>query len=362
MPGVIRFQQDVGLLSNKRMALEIAVGLAHLTGRRLSMPFEKKIGPSPVSSIPADRAGEDARVLDLLEVPVPIVHPDEWDDEFLGSASEMHDWEVVAHGVVVAGPEIPVDDPVFTDFLNGRTKIWAVPHSDARVVDISGRLLSFYSYFFYATGPERRGLHALLRGVRPRRPYRELGSEIASDLGRYNAAHIRRSDLTKGIKAYADVTPAMIADNLAALLPTDEPLLVCSEVDGSDELFDPLRVHFPDLVFANDLILHDHGEAFYELPHHEDNALGVVTQLVGARANAFVGTMGSTFSAMIQRERILHDPNARFMFTADFSPPGPMFRDGEFQEVRDGSFSWNRIGLKMSPDVLAWFREWPEVA
>ena len=45
MPGVIRFQQDVGLLSNKRMALEIAVGLAHLTGRRLSMPFEKKIGP-----------------------------------------------------------------------------------------------------------------------------------------------------------------------------------------------------------------------------------------------------------------------------------------------------------------------------
>ncbi len=360
MPGVLRVQHDVGLLSNKRMALEIAVGLAHLSGRRLSMPFDEPIGPSPVSSIPTELRGAPTGVLDLLELPVPIVHADEWTQDYDGSAIETHDWGTVAGGVCVVDSKVPVDDPVFNDFLNGRKTIFTVPSSDARIVEITGRLLSYYSYFFYAAGPARRGLHALIRGVRPRRPYRELGPAIADDVGRFHAVHIRRSDLTAGIKAYGAVSAEMIAANLAEILPTNEQLVVCSEVDSGDDLFVPVRAQFPDVVFANDLILHDHNESFYALPHHEDNALGLVTQQLATRAATFVGTMGSTFTAMIQRDRVLADPNERFLFTADFSPPGPTFERGEFQETLDGSFSWNRVGLKMPPEVLAWFREWPE--
>lgn len=362
MPGILRVQEDVGLLSNKRMALEIAVGLAHLSGRRLSMPFEKPIGAAPVSSISTEMSGAPAGLLDLLELPVGVVHPNEWTHEFEGSAIESHDWGVIGAGVCVAGSKIPLDDPVFKDFMHGRTKVYRAPSSDARVVEINGRLLSYYSYFFFATGPERRSLHALIRGVRPRRPYRELASAIAADVGTFNAVHIRRSDLTQGIKAYAAVTAEMIANNLAELLPTDERLVVCSEMDANDELFVPLLARFSNVSFANDLILGDHESSFFALPHHEDNALGLVTQLVAAQAAAFVGTMGSTFTAMIQRDRIIADPSERFLFTADFSPTGPTFVAGEFQEIQGGSFSWNRVGLKMSPDVLAWFREWPEAA
>ena len=69
-----------------------------------------------------------------------------------------------------------------------------------------------------------------------------------------------------------------------------------------------------------------------------------------------------TFTAMIQRQRLLRDPNERFLYTADFTPDGPLFQHGEFVERQGGSYSWNRIGYAMSPDVLAWFREWPESA
>jgi hypothetical protein len=360
MTGALRVQQDVGLLTNIRMAAEVAVAIAHLSGRRLSMPFEVPIPPAPVSSIPPEKRGTPGGVLDLLELPVPVVHPDEWASEFDGRAVETHDWGAVAEGVCVVDPEMSLDDPVFMDFLNGRKKVWTVPQSDAKTVAINGRLLTFYSYFFFATGPTRRGLHALIRGVRPRQPYRELGAKIAGDAGRFNAVHIRRSDLTKGIPAYNSITPEMIAENLTSLLPPDEQLIVCSEMDARDELFEPVLARFSNVEFANDLILEDHGDAFFGLPHHEDNALGLVTQQVAARAASFVGTMGSTFTGMIQRERRVADPNSRFVYTADFSPEGPTFAHGEFQDIRAGNFSWNRMALKMSPDVLAWFREWPE--
>ena len=82
MPGVLRVEHDVGLLSNKRMALEVAVAFAHLSGRRLSMPFEESIGAAPVSSVAEDRRGVQSRLLDLFELPVPVVYPDEWAEEF----------------------------------------------------------------------------------------------------------------------------------------------------------------------------------------------------------------------------------------------------------------------------------------
>ena len=220
----------------------------------------------------------------------------------------------------------------------------------------------FYSYLFFARPALRRQLHSILRGVRPRRPFVELGARIAADIGRFNAAHIRRSDLTIGLPAYDTVTPAAIAATLASVLATNEPLVVCSEVDRDDELFDPIRRRFPSVVFANDLIIGENREAFLGLPRHEDNALGLVTQELASRAVSFVGTIGSTFTALIQRQQLLRDPSTSFRYTADYTPDGPRFCDGEFHEIKDGSYSWNRLGYSMSPDVLAWFREWPESA
>lgn len=361
MSGVLRVEQDEGLLTNVRMGLEIAVGLADLTGRRLSLPFDRPIPPAPRTSIDVADRGRPAGVLDLLEVPVEVVPPDEAGDLDAMRCDTVR-WPAFGELVCVAGTDVDLSDPQLVDFANGRTRFVSPPRSDAPVVAITGRPLAFFSYFFFTPPAVRRRLHAVVRAVRPRRPYAEVGARIARDLGPCNALHLRRSDLTIGIPAYGEVTPDDVAENVAAILPTDEPLLVCSEVDGRDELFDPLRRRFPQIVFANDLILHDHRDAFFSLPRHEDNALGVVTQEVAIRADRFVGTIGSTFTAMIQRQRLVRDPTERFRYTADFTPEGPRFRRGEFLEVADGCYSWNRIRYAMSPDVLAWFREWPEAA
>ena len=357
--GVLRTGVDVGLLTNVRMGAEIATGLAFLTGRRLSMPFEQPIPPAPRSSIKPSQQGKPATLIDLLEFPVEIVHDDEW-TLIAAQPIESVDWDAITMAVCVCGSTIEPDDPQLLDFANGRTRFVAPPASDAAILEVGGRLLSFYSYFFFARPALLRQLHAVLRGVRPRRPYVALGATIANGLGAFNAVHLRRSDLTIGIPAYGEVTPEEVAINLAIILPTDELLVVCSEVDGRDELFDPIRARFPDVVFANDLILGDHGAGFFSLPRHEDNALGLITQEVASRATGFVGTIGSTFTAMIHRNRLARDPGARFLYTADFTPDGPTFDRGEFLEIADGAYSWNRIRYAMSPDVLAWFREWPE--
>lgn len=361
MAGVLRTELDVGLLSNIRMGAEISTGLAFLSGRRLCMPFDQALPPAPSSSIDAKAQGRAATLLDLYELPVEVVLPDEWAD-IDSSRTEVVDWVEITEAVLVCDDVVDLGDPQLIDFANGRTRFLHVPTSDAPVVDIRGRLLAFYSYFFFAQPALRRQLHAVLRGVRPRRPYVELAVQIADDIGRYNAVHIRRSDLTIGIPAYKNVTPEDVARNLVEIIDPAEPLLVCSEVDGTDPFFAPLRKRYPDLLFANDVILRDNHHGFFGLPRHEDNALGLITQLVAARAAGFVGTAGSTFTASIQRERLHRDPTEAFRYTADFTPPGPRFHRGEYVDIADGCYSWNRIDLNMSPGVLAWFREWPEAA
>ena len=359
MNGVLRAELDVGLLNNVRMATEIATGLAFLTGRRLSMPFEIPIPPAPVSSIDESKRGRPATLLDLFELPIDIVHPDEWHD-MQSDRIEYVDWERVTNAVCICDGAIDLQDPQLLDFAHGRTRFLTPPDSLAAIVSINARLLSFYSFFFFARPAQLRQLHAVIRGVRPRLPYVEAGAAITASLGRYAAVHIRRSDLTIGIPAYKNVTPDDVASNLEQLLDVEERVVVCSEVPASDQLFDPLRKRFPSVSFANDIILDDHNQTFFSLPRHEDNALGLVTQQIATRASRFVGTMGSTFTGLIHRERLARDPRERFLYTADFTPPGPTFCDGEFQEIAPGAYSWNRIALNYSPDVLAWFREWPE--
>ena len=138
------------------------------------------------------------------------------------------------------------------------------------------------------------------------------------------------------------------------------PLLIASEADPTSSLFDPIRERFDDVHFLSEIILGDHGAEFRELPVCEDNALGAITQELAVRADHFVGTMGSTFTGLIHRRRLQRDAASPFWYTADFTPDGPTFTGAEYQEVNGGRYTWNRVGLKVSSDVPAWLREWPE--
>lgn len=354
---IVRLEADPGLLTNRRMALEIGVGIAALTGRRLSMPWSTPIGDAP-GPRPARRDDGDGPplVTDLWEVPGSIVSDEEWDEASPATVLEQN-W-TFGSSVYLADPDA-VPDPGIVNFANGRTRFVRVP-PDAEVASIHGRPLAWYSYFFHATGRTRRRLLEAIGQIRLKEPFVELGEGVASELGAFNAVHVRRTDLTKGIRAYAGVSPEHIARTIEQVLPTDEPLVIASEADPGSNLFDPIRDRFPEIHFVTPLLLGDHARGFGALPVNEDNALGAVTQVVATRAQRFVGTMGSTFTGLIHRHRLERDPTAEFLYTADFTPPGPTFRAGRYEDRRPGRYSWNRIGLNLSPDCPAWQREWPE--
>jgi hypothetical protein len=355
---VLRIDSDPGLLTNRRMSIEIGVALAALSGRRLSMPWSDPVGHAPGArpSKTVTRAPSAPLISDLWEVPGDIVTDDEWRDH--GGAAHTVEWGPYSNCVYL-GDDQPIPSEHLRDFAHGRTRFVRVPDIDGDV-HVVGRPLVFYSYFIHASGERRRTMLEALDGVRVRQEYIDLASVISSEIGSYNVAHIRRSDLVLGIPAYADVTPAAIAEDLAANLPTDVPLVIATEDEPGSELFDPLRERFRDLVFLDQVILGDHRDAFAALPAHEDNALGIVTQEIALAAGRFFGTFGSTFTAYIHRERCRRDPTSSFEFTYDYSPPGPTFRNGRFVEANEGRYSWNRVGLAVSADVNGWLREWPE--
>ena len=128
--GVIRLEGDSGLLTNVRMGVEIAVGMAFLTGRRLSLPFEEPIGPAPRSSIPEAERGRPARVLDLLELPVECVPADEW-ASLQETRTDIVEWPDVRHCVCVCEGDVETTDAQLIDFANGRTRFVRPPASDA---------------------------------------------------------------------------------------------------------------------------------------------------------------------------------------------------------------------------------------
>lgn len=359
MTGILRLDADPGLLTNRRMSVEIGVALAVLCGRRLSMPWSDPVGSAPGPRPASDPARDHRpRVGDLWEIPGDLVSDEEWREIEPGASRLDLAWNFGA-SVYLADPAA-VPDPGVRDFANGRSRFVRVPDSDAEVVQITGRPLAWYSYFFHATGDARRRLLDAVRGVRLRELYQDLGVRIATDLGRFNVAHIRRTDLVKGIRAYAGVSPLRIADGVTDVLPVDEPLLIATEADPASTLFDPIRERYSDVLFVNDVILRDYKEWFEDLPANEDNALGAVTQVIASRADRFVGTMGSTFTGLIHRLRIQRDPAEPFCFTADFTPMGAELRNGAYVERRPGRYTWNRIGLAVAPGVASWLREWPE--
>lgn len=364
MTRVLRMIEDGGYLSNKRMALEIGVGLAHLSDRVLSLPVDRPIGWGPRPALGGPIAGTPSSLRDLYDLPVTVLGDDDYADLADKHTVQPVDWPDLNTVVVVDRPDAPAADDIEA-FANGRATVAFDPEWDASpILDLPARGLGFYSYVFGVGTDRRRELFSLLEQIRPKQPYRDLAADLGADLGPFNAAHIRRTDHLLGIPQSRAVSPWVIRDTLASALPADERLVVCTEADPHSDVFKPLLEHFADVVFLTQAVLDENPwrERFTALEHHDDSALAVVSQEVAARADRFVGTFASTFTAIIHRQRRLADPDEPFAFTADYLGGGTRFEDGRYLPVADGPYSWNRLAYPIGPDALAWMREWPEVA
>ena len=183
--------------SNNKMSLDIAIVLAHLTGRVL-VPYRFRLprrlpGPEP------GRRARASSVPDLFDIPVP------WSDEYLfktwisvpGALDRA--WAPVFESVFCFPGTDPPDDERLPAFRNGRRHVYTFARAGARGAGPAHHThtLGHYSYFFYLDEERRRQVVDLMRRVRPKRPYLEVADRIAASIGSFNAIHIRRGDFVQ---------------------------------------------------------------------------------------------------------------------------------------------------------------------
>jgi hypothetical protein len=366
-------------LSNQRMSLDVAVGMAHLTGRALvehrgrlnrrprrePRPKDRARAAADVVAAAAAELGEPS-ILDLFDVPVPVLG----EADFLRN---YHDYDIRYYNRSDIPKLVfhhPADLDVSTEdarlFARGRRQFFSVDEraNEADVLQFFGLNFGMYSYTFYLPPELRSAFLERMARIRPRRELTALAAKLAAHFGRFNAIHVRRGDLYTCSPRSAVAGPLEMLENMRRVLPERELLLILTDEPDNHAFFDPIRAVYKNYVML-DAYVRDDAEwraAFAGLPGAGGAARALVSQLVAVHAETFVGTMHSTFTAMIQRMRGVTGGDRRFLFLYNqFLDRGPELRDCEIVEVRGGPYSWIRADYPESPENHAWFREWPEV-
>jgi hypothetical protein len=354
--------------SNNKMSLDIAIVLAHLTGRvlapyRFRMPRRHPVDP--------DRVLAPMVVPELFDIPVP------WSDEHLlrtwisEPEAARWEWEPIYDSVVCLDAVPPREDARFADFRNGRGHAYPIgpQYEQGRDLHITTQGLGNYSTCFYLDDQRRRDVVELMGRVRPKRPYLDAADRIVAGLGTYNAIHIRRGDFLdnelarRRISRAATVNGREIVSNLASRMDRDDLLVICTDGRAGEEVFGPIQQHFRHAVFLDRYLREDPGvrDLVAGLPRGGEAVDALLTQLVAAAARTFAGTNFSTFTGLIHRMRGFADPHAEVLYCYDdFLSPLVQFQCGAFLPVDDGPFTWNRVRYPVSPDAYSWMREWPE--
>ena len=376
------YQSGQSGLSNGIMSVEVGVVLAFLTNRFLLL--DGNVSPPANIVSYGDRVDNSrpSRVTDLIEIPVPWSEPDEVELGGLRSR-ELTDYSLWQSAFYVPGT-LDIDSEDAKSFLRGR-EVWVCESEDLAEADVlrvsetplmpgtdqHRRNLSFYSYFFYLDPETRRSAYRVLDRMRPKSPYAELARRVADDLGSFNAVHMRRGDfkVTYGVTVL-DRHPWEAIEALEKHFSPDDRLLICTD-ERNDPFFDEINAHWPDHVYIDHHILDNYAAEFKELPQNDSLALAYLTQLVAGESEDFVGTMTSTFTSMIQRQRGNNGKEEPFKFLWNELPePGERLErgrhpvsdcvpleDGVMVREFEGPYSWNHYTSLLNP---AWMREWPE--
>jgi len=362
---LFRNDPSPGGLSNHKVALDIGVGLAHLTGRTLVVYENDPLwdGPAPVVALRRPVAPRPS-ILDLFDLPVPNLR-----EEFFWlrmSRLSLHrcSWQDFPQAFFYYPADMATSGREFEDFRNGRAYAYTIDErlNEFDVLQVDARPLALYSYFFYLPADRRADFVRLMAAVRPKPAYQHFADALSGHIGSFNAVHIRRSDSKHTTPRSGVVTAGEIVSNLRKVLPADEVLVICTDESSDSDFFAPLLAHYKRAVFLDRLILDDPmwADRFYDLPYHRDPTLALVTQLVAAQAERFVGTLFSTFTALIHRMRGFRSGHEPFLYAFDQFAGHPPFVACQYRETREGHFSWNRLDYPKQPDLYAWFREWPE--
>ena len=370
------YRRGAAGLSNLRMSLELGVVLAELTGRKLILDGDETPSANVVDyGDPQIASATPSRLTDLFDLGRP------W-EQLQTSGIALTDVQMIsdrsAWDLMISCTErLDPDNANFRAFRANRRQVVQLTDSlrSVPVLGFSGgqdaNTLSYYSYFFYLDQPARIRARAALAALQPKSAFSAFANEIASDLGAFNAVHIRRGDFKQTFGTTTlNRAPHEAIEALERQFRRDEMLVILTD-EANDPFFDTIRETFTNHLFIDHHLLAAHRGKVLALPAHDAIALALLSQLIAAHSKAFVGSMKSTYTALIQRERGLKgfDEPFRFLWNELPLPNDPSTRgkqkinthipliDGVMVEEYAGPYSWNRVHPSLEP---AWMREWPE--
>lgn len=376
------YQSGGSGLSNGIMSIEVGAILAHLTNRLLVLDGNV---PPPANIVTYDGRVSNlrpSRITDLLDMPVPWVEPDA---VALQGLESLELTSLSLGDLAFYFPKtLDLSSTDAKSFARDRNHWLTVTSEHDRVpvlrlsedplVDGARHHrdnLCSYSYLFYLDDETRRTVYRLLQGMQAKRPFAELARRVARDLGPFNAVHLRRGDfkVTYGVTTLAR-KPGEAIEAMDQIFGRKAPLVILTD-ERDDPFFTEIKLAYPDHYFIDWHILDHYGPEFSALPQTDSLSLAYLSQLVAGDAQEFVGTMTSTFTGMIQRQRGTRGRPETFRYLWNELPEShqdvergrhaiseciPLDR-GQMIEQFPGPYSWNRVSQLLNP---AWMREWPE--
>ncbi len=362
-------------LNNDLMSLELAVGLAFLTHRKLvyygSSGDEKRLIPvrgGRFLQVPESRKSiiNNQRIPTLLDIldplPIELIDYSEFQADFQTRKLSQYHSNIRLVSAVFVPSDAVVMPNLLAEFAEGKTVLRDVEQD---IFHLSECNFSYYSRFFYLPTPS---LLSQLEAIRPKLVYRQFADQISGKLGYFNGIHVRLTDYRKFIPQVNCNYSDRILGHLRSIFSPEELLVICTDESDNLDFFSPILSEYKHHIFLDKFIIQEFQEAFKSLPFTDEQTLGLICNLVMANAQEFAGTLRSTYTGIIHRNWLRNRLKSNFnpdqlsfkFIDSGFREGEVAFKRGIFVETQSGLFSWNRLSWPLHTESKSWFREWPE--
>ncbi|MGL5083837.1 MAG: hypothetical protein ACRC8A_20330 [Microcoleaceae cyanobacterium] len=358
------------------MSLELAVGLAYLTQRKLvyygSEGQDKRLRQCRGGHfwhIPKHRQDvinnhSVPTILDLMDqLPVEIIDYGTFCREIYRKKLTCYHSPIRLIEAAFVPPKTPIVPNLLKTFAEGRTLLKDVEDD---IWHLSACNFGYYSRFFYLPTPS---LYQVLEAIRPHLIYLDLAQRICQVLGKFNGIHVRLTDYRRSIPGVQADYSENILKNIQANFSTQDLLVICTDESENKDYFQTITNIYKHHIFLDEWIIHKFKSEFLSLPFTDEQTLGFICNLVMGYAQEFAGTLRSTYTGIIHRNwlrnRLSQLQRSQLQLQFQYVDSGFKFNQVNFQngiypETRAGLFSWNRVDLPLYPEEKSWFREWPE--
>lgn len=221
------------------------------------------------------------------------------------------------------------------NFSEGRSRLIIDAEKDVHLYQYTFPL---YSRFFYNRPVS---LDKVLSQLTFKEPYQSLAKRIAERIGPFRGLHFRLTDHANNYD-FSKITSDCISRSFNR---HDIPFIISS--DDKDIVKNLLDDKY---IFIDEIIQEQFADDFLNLPFHNEVVFGLISLLVMAYSEEFIGTPGSTFSGYIHRLRVLRG----VIDEMNYLPSG---KEKKIDAIGK-PYSWNSCDLHTN--TKSWYREWPE--